>query len=88
MFGWRSLNSDKIVGMDVTFSVNEDTLLRARRSAEALGKTLEQIVCEYVERLGLKTDLATDAAEFRRLSLQSNGRSQGWRFDREEIHKR
>ena len=76
------------VYMNLTLSLDEETLLRARRSAEALGKSVNQLVREYLEQLGGKTDPAADAAEFRRLSLEANGRSRGWKFNREEIHQR
>jgi hypothetical protein len=74
--------------MNVTLSVDEETLVRARRSAEALGKSVNQLVREYLEQLGGKTDPAADAAEFKRLSLEAKGRSRGWKFNREEIHQR
>ena len=64
-------------------------LLRAaRRKAEALGTSVNKLVREYLEQLAGKTDPAADAAEFERLSLLANGRSRGWKFNREELHER
>jgi len=74
--------------MDFTISLDEETLLRARNSAETLGKSLDQLVRDYLEQLGKTTDPVADAAEFRRLSLKSRGRSGGWKFNRDELHKR
>ncbi len=74
--------------MKLILSLDEETVARARRSAEALGKSLDQLVREYLEQLGGKIDTVTDAAEFRRLSLEAKGRSRGWKFNRDEIHQR
>ncbi len=76
------------VYVNLTLSLDEETVARARRSAEALGKSVNQLIREYLEQLGGKTDPVTDAAEFRRLSLEAKGRSRGWKFDRDEIHER
>jgi hypothetical protein len=74
--------------MNVTLSIDEETLLRARRSAEAMGKSVNQLVREYLEQLAGKSDPASIASEFARLSRQAKGNSKGWKFNREEIHER
>lgn len=76
------------VYMNLTLSLDEETVARARRSADALGKSVNQLVREYLEQLAGKTDPIADAAEFRRLSLEAKGRSHGWKFNRDEIHER
>ena len=73
--------------MNLILSLDEETVARAL-SAEALGKSLNQLVREYLEQLGGKTDPVVDAAEFRHLSLETNGRPNGWVFKRDEIHER
>ena len=76
------------VYMNVTLSVDDEVILRARRRAEALGTSVNQLVREYLEQLAGKSDPEKDAAEFERLSRLSKGDSRGWKFNREEIHER
>ena len=74
--------------MNVTLSVDDEVVLRARRRAEALGTSLNQLVREYLEQLAGSTDPNKDAAEFERLSRAAKGNSRRWKFDREELHER
>jgi Family of unknown function (DUF6364) len=72
--------------MNLTLSVDEQTVNRARKKAQALGKSLNQLIREYLQRLAGGDDAERSIEEFRRLSGQ--GHSRGWRFDRDEIHER
>jgi len=74
--------------MNVTLSIDDEVMQRARRRAEVLGTSVNQLVREYLEQLAGKTDPNEDAAEFERLSLLAQGDSRGWKFDREELHER
>lgn len=74
--------------MNVTLSVDDEVIRQARRHAEALGTSVNQLVREYLEHLAGKTDPYADAAEFERLSRLAQGNSQGWKFNREELHER
>lgn len=74
--------------MNVTLSVDEEVMRQARQHAEAIGTSVNQLVREYLEQLAGKTNTAADAAEFERLSRQARGNSRGWKFDREELHRR
>ena len=74
--------------MNVTLSVDDEVIRQARRHAEALGTSVNQLVRDYLEQLAGKTDPHEDAAEFERLSRQAQGDSRGWKFDREELHER
>jgi len=76
------------VNMNVTLSVDDEIIARARQRAEALGTSVNQLMREYLEQLAGKSDPNEDAAEFERLSKLSNGDSRGWKFDRDEIHER
>ena len=76
------------VFMNLTLSVDEELVQRARRRAEALGTSVNQLVREYLEQLAGNTDPKADAAEFKRLSLLAAGDSKGWKFNREELHQR
>jgi 3'-phosphoadenosine 5'-phosphosulfate sulfotransferase len=74
--------------MNLTLAVDERIVARARKRAQALGKSLNQLIREYLERLGGSDDAERDVEELRQLSRQSKGRSRGWRFDRDQLHER
>lgn len=74
--------------MNITLSVDENVVKRARKSAEAMGKSLNQLVREYLQQLAGGTDPVKDVEALRRLTDEGQGRSQGWRFNRDEIHER
>jgi hypothetical protein len=71
-----------------TLSVDDAVIVRARRRAEVLGASVNQLVRECLEQLAGKVDPDEDADEFKRLSELAQGDSRGWRFDREELHER
>ena len=72
--------------MNVTLSVDEQLLDRARQKAEILGKSLNQLIRDYLQTLAGVDDPDRSIAEFKRLS--GKGHSRGWRFNRDEIHSR
>lgn len=74
--------------MNITLSVDDETILRARRRAESLGTSVNQLVREYLEQLAGNSDPNSDAAEFENLSQLTQGDSKGWKFNREELHER
>lgn len=76
------------VCVNVTPSVDDEVISRARVRAEALGTSVNQLVREYLEQLAGKADPNEDADEFERLSKLAHGDSRGWRFNREELHER
>ena len=76
------------VYMNVTLSLDDDVVQEARRRAEAMGTSVNQLIREYLEQFTGKSDPKADAEEFRRLSRLSNGDSRGWKFNRDEIHER
>jgi hypothetical protein len=74
------------VYMNVTLSIDEQLVARARRKAEALGKSLNQLVRDYLQTVAGGDDAERSIEEFRQLS--GRGNSRGWRFNRDEIHER
>jgi hypothetical protein len=72
--------------MNVTLSVDDQLVARARKKAEAMGKSLNQLIRDYLQRVAGADDPERSVEEFRRLSGQGNSR--GWRFNRDEIHER
>jgi replicative DNA helicase len=72
--------------MNVTLSIDEQLVARARKKAEAMGKSLNQMVRDYLQRLAGGDDPERSIEEFEQLS--GRGHSRGWRFNRNEIHER
>lgn len=74
------------VFMNITLSVDEQLVTRARKKSEALGKSLNQLIRDYLQAVAGSDDPERSVAEFKRLS--GGGHSRGWRFNRDEIHER
>jgi len=74
--------------MNITLSVEDEIVQRARRRAEAMGKSVNQLVREYLEQLAGKADLGAIADEYLASSRNPKGNSRGWKFNREEVHER
>jgi hypothetical protein len=74
--------------MNLTLSLDERLLEKARKVASAMGKSVNQLIREHLEQITSKSPVEEEIAELRRLSQDSGGRSRGWKFDREEIHAR
>ena len=72
--------------MNITLSVDEKTVVEARKIAAALGKSLNQLIREDLERLTQKHRRKSDFEEFKALTGQGN--SHGWKFNRDELHER
>jgi mRNA-degrading endonuclease RelE of RelBE toxin-antitoxin system len=71
--------------MNITLSIDEHVVARARKRAKALGKSLNQLIRDYLQTLA-DDDPERSIEEFKRLS--GRGNSRGWRFNRDEIHDR
>lgn len=74
------------VHMNVTLSIDEQVVARARKKAESLGKSLNQLIRDYLQSLAGSDDPERSIEELKRLS--GHGHSRGWRFNRDEIHER
>jgi hypothetical protein len=74
------------VYMNVTLSLDDQLVSRARKKAQALGKSLNQMIRDYLQTVAGGDDAERSIEEFKRLSGRGNSRN--WRFNREEIHKR
>jgi Family of unknown function (DUF6364) len=74
------------VHMNVTLSIDEQLVAKARKKAAALGKSLNQLIRDYLQRLAGGDDPERSIEEFKRLS--GRGHSRGWRFNRDKIHER
>ena len=74
--------------MNVTLSIDDSLVREARKRAEAMGTSVNQLIREYLEQFAGKSDPKQDAEEYRRLTQESQGDSHGWKFNREELHER
>ncbi len=72
--------------MNLTLSIDQELLERAREAAQAQGKSVNQLVREYLEELTTTREIEADLTELRATS--QTGHRQGWTFDRDEIHER
>ncbi|MFP4334657.1 MAG: DUF6364 family protein [Wenzhouxiangella sp.] len=72
--------------MNLTLSINKELLEQAREAARARGKSVNQLVREYLEELTTAQALDSELAQFHRTCR--TGHSRGWTFDRDEIHER
>lgn len=73
---------------NITLSVDEKTIERARAAAKAMGTSLNQIVRDHIERLSGADQRAVDHDAFEARALAGKGRLNGWKFDREEANSR
>lgn len=73
--------------MDLTLSVPDDIVDRAREVAHERGTSLSALVRDYLERLAGPADGEELAARFDELWDERHGHSGGWRFNREELYE-
>lgn len=73
--------------MNLTLSVDEEVVAKARKRAEAMGTSVNQLVREYLDQLAGSSDGKAVAAEIIRLSLLANGDSGGKKFNREDAYE-
>lgn len=74
--------------MNLTLSVDEKIVRKARKAAESLGISLNEAVRRFLVELAGGDSADQDIAEIRELSARSGGDSRGRRLDREELHDR
>ena len=72
--------------MNLTLSIDDQLVARARKKAEAMGKSLNQLIRDHLQTIAGGNDAERSIDEFKRLS--GTGNSRGWRFNRDEIHER
>lgn len=74
------------VFMNITLSIDEQTVKRAREKLDSMGRSINQEIREHLQKLAGDDDIERDIEEFRRLS--GRGNSHGWKFNRNEIYQR
>ncbi len=73
---------------NITLSIDDRLLQRARDVAASMGTTLNGLVRTYLRQVADGNSPSETGREFRKLSLEHQGHSNGWTFDRDEIHER
>jgi hypothetical protein len=79
---WRA----KEIDMTLQLSIDDRIVQGARKVAESMGTSIDQLVRDYLERLTSQQNVDDEIEELRRLSGQ--GDSRGWKFNRDELHER
>ncbi len=74
--------------MNITLSVDEQVAQRARDAAQKMGKSLNQVVRDYLEQLAGSSRRTEQWAQFESRCLASSGRLNGWQFNRDEANER
>ncbi len=74
--------------MNITLSIDEQVALRAREAAQKMGKSLNQVVRDYLEQLAGSARRGAQWEQFEERCLQSAAKLDGWRFDRDEASER
>lgn len=74
--------------MNITLSVDEQVAARAREAAKKMGKSLNQVVRDYLEQLAGSARRGQQWAEFEERCLSSDAKLEGWKFDRDEANTR
>jgi hypothetical protein len=72
--------------MNITLSIDEQIVERAREKLRATGKTINQEIREHLENIVGNDDLERDLEYLERTS--GLGNSNGWKFNRDELYER
>lgn len=73
--------------MKLTLSIDESVVKEAQKVAESMGKSLNQLIRDYLKEITSRS-VEEAIAELRRLSAEGKGQSRGWKFNRDEIYER
>ncbi len=76
------------VGVNVTLSLDDRLLERARRLAARRGISLNQMIRDYLSEITAEVTPEELVAELETLWAESRGDSKDWRYNREELHDR
>jgi len=74
--------------MNITLSVDEQVAQRARLAAQRMGKSLNQLVRDYLEQLAGEARRGQQWSQFEEACLNSTARLDGWQFNRDEANER
>ena len=72
--------------MNITLSIDEKLVKSAREVAAKMGKSLNQLIREDLQRLTQAQASLDQFSQFKALSDQ--GSSGNWKYNREDLHER
>ncbi len=72
--------------MNITLSLDEHTVSRARLAAKATGKSLNQLIREYLQELAGSSDVDATSEDLKRLWNSGMGNSGGRKITREDAY--
>jgi hypothetical protein len=74
---------------NITLSADEAALAQARQYAKAHNTTLNQLIRDYIQEIGKKSERESFIDELLRLCEEHAGSPEpGWKFNREELYRR
>lgn len=71
--------------MNITLSVDEHVVEKAREKLRAVGRSLNQEIRDHLQQLAGDHDLDRELEEFRHRAGQGN--SGGWKWNRDEMYE-
>jgi hypothetical protein len=74
--------------MNIIVSIDDQLAHHASEVAQKMGKSLSQVVLEYLQQLASSAERDQQWAEFEQSCLTSGGRLNGWKFNRDEANQR
>ncbi len=74
--------------MNLTLAVDELVVKKARKTAKLMGKSLNELVRDYLAQLAGRDQLRAELDAFIESSRKTPGRRNGWVFDRDEANER
>ncbi len=78
----------KGLNMNITLSVDEQVAQRARDAAQKMGKSLNQVVRDYLEQLAGGSRREQHWDQFEARCMTSQAKLEGWRFNRDKANER
>ncbi len=74
--------------MNITLSVDEQVAQRAREAAQKMGKSLNQVVRDYLEQLAGSARREQLWSQFEARCTESQAQLGDWKFNRDETNER
>jgi antitoxin component of RelBE/YafQ-DinJ toxin-antitoxin module len=72
--------------MTLQLAIDDQLVQEARKVAESMGKSIDQLILDYLEKVTSSADIEAELEELERLSKEAKGDSRGWKFNRDEIY--
>jgi hypothetical protein len=74
--------------VSIIFTIDDQVAQHASEAARRMGKSLDQVVLDYIAQLASNAQRDQDWAQFEQSCLTSGGKLNGWKFNRDEANQR